>query len=210
MVEFLFSDVAALKTCNFIKKKLRHRCFPVNIVKFLRTPFLQNTSGGCFCNVQVIVLCNIGPSKPKQNCIGYFPSKSLLRTQGQYDTSNFLVQCCLRCIWTTLSIRFSYAEAIVRRCSVKKVFLKKFKKFKEEHLCQSLFLNKVADLRPVTLLKKRLWHRYFSVNFAKFLRTPFFTEHVWATASVCNVFCQLWTNIIEVIPLRNVGPQRLR
>ena len=28
-------------------------------------------------------------------------------------------------------------------------------------------------LRPATLLKKRLWHRCFHVNFAKFLRTPF-------------------------------------
>ena len=28
-----------------------------------------------------------------------------------------------------------------------------------------------------------LWHRCFSVNFVKFLRTPFFTEHLWATAS---------------------------
>ena len=27
--------------------------------------------------------------------------------------------------------------------------------------------------RPVTLLKKRLWHKCFPVNFAKFLRTPF-------------------------------------
>ena len=27
------------------KNRLRHRCFPVNFVKFLRTPFLQNTSG---------------------------------------------------------------------------------------------------------------------------------------------------------------------
>ena len=27
------------------KKKLRHKCFPVNLAKFLRTPFLQNTSG---------------------------------------------------------------------------------------------------------------------------------------------------------------------
>ena len=25
---------------NFIKKKLQHRCFPVNIAKFLRTPVL--------------------------------------------------------------------------------------------------------------------------------------------------------------------------
>ena len=27
-------------------------------------------------------------------------------------------------------------------------------------------------------IKKRLWHRCFPVNFAKFLRTPFFTEHL--------------------------------
>ena len=29
-----------------------------------------------------------------------------------------------------------------------------------------------------TLLKKRLWRGYFFVNFAKFLRTPFFIEHL--------------------------------
>ena len=28
--------------CNFIKKRLQHRCFPVNIAKFLRTPILKN------------------------------------------------------------------------------------------------------------------------------------------------------------------------
>ena len=39
MVEFLFNKVAALETCNFIKKTLQHRCFPVYIAKFLRTPF---------------------------------------------------------------------------------------------------------------------------------------------------------------------------
>ena len=44
---------------NFVKKKLQHKCFPVNIAKFLRTPY------------------------------------------------NFLVQCYLRRIWTTLIIRFS-------------------------------------------------------------------------------------------------------
>ena len=42
---------------------------------------------------------------------------------------------------------------------------------------KSLF-NKVAALRPATLLKKILWHRCFPVNFEKFLRTPFVTEHV--------------------------------
>ena len=31
--------------CNFIKKRLWHRCFPVNFANFLKTPFLQNTFG---------------------------------------------------------------------------------------------------------------------------------------------------------------------
>ena len=52
--------------------------------------------------------------------------------------------------------------------------LKNFTKFTRKHLRQSLFFNKVAGLRPVTLLKKRLWHRCFSVNFVKFLRTSFY------------------------------------
>ena len=48
-----------------------------------------------------------------------------------------------------------------QRCSMKKSFLRNFTKFTGKHLCQSLFFNKVADLRPATLLKKRLWHRFF-------------------------------------------------
>ena len=49
-----------------------------------------------------------------------------------------------------------------RRCSIKKGVLKNFSKLTGKHLCQSLFFNKVTDLR----LKKKLWHR--PVNFAKF------------------------------------------
>ena len=30
---------------KFLKKRAWHRCFPVNFKKFLRTPFLQNTTG---------------------------------------------------------------------------------------------------------------------------------------------------------------------
>ena len=37
------------KTCNFIKKRLQRSCFHLQFVKFLRTPFLQNTTGGSFC-----------------------------------------------------------------------------------------------------------------------------------------------------------------
>ena len=48
MLESLFNKVVDLKAWNFIKKRLEHRCFPVKLAKFLRTTFLQNTSGGCF------------------------------------------------------------------------------------------------------------------------------------------------------------------
>ena len=45
-------------------------------------------------------------------------------------------------------------------------------------LVPTFSLNEVAGLRTATLLKKRLWHRCFPVNFAKFLRTPFLIEHL--------------------------------
>ena len=50
-------------------------------------------------------------------------------------------------------------------------------------LCCNFVMIKIADkpwqiigLRSATLLRKRLWHSCFPVNFAKFIRTPFFIE----------------------------------
>ena len=45
-----------------------------------------------------------------------------------------------------------------------KSVLRKFAKFTEEHLCQNLFFNKVADLRP------------------------FLTEHLWWLLLILNIF----------------------
>ena len=53
------------------------------------------------------------------------------------------------------------AEAASRRCFVIKVVLKNFVKFTAKHL------------RPATVLKRRPCHRCSTVNFVKFLRTPF-------------------------------------
>ena len=80
--------------------------------------------------------------------------------------------------------KFCQLHLILPRCRRREVFCKKgfhrnFAKLAGKHLCQSLFFNKVAGLRPVTLFKKRLWHRCFPVNFVKFLRTPFIIEHFW-------------------------------
>ena len=64
-----------------------------------------------------------------------------------------------------LKLRFR----IARRCSVKKALVKLLQ-HSEENTCA---------MRPATLLNKRLSHSYFSLDFAKFLRTPFLMEHLW-------------------------------
>ena len=46
-------------------------------------------------------------------------------------------------------------------------------------------------LRPATLLKKRLWHSCFPVNFVKFLRTPLLTEHLWKLLLLIHVISQV-------------------
>ena len=79
----------------------------------------------------------------------------------------------------------------------KKGILKNFAKIIGRHLYQRLFLNKVADLTPAPLIKKRLWHRSFPAKFAKFLRTPFFIEHLRVTASESRNFNGWFYNLFE-------------
>ena len=53
----------------------------------------------------------------------------------------------------------------------RKNVLKNFAKFIGKHLCQSQIFNKATDLRPATVLNKRLRSRCALVNFLKSLRT---------------------------------------
>ena len=59
------------------------------------------------------------------------------------------------------------------RFSVRKDLLRNFSKLTGKCLCWSIFLICLSRPEPGTLLKKRFLHRYFPVNFAKFLRIPF-------------------------------------
>ena len=40
-----------IKLKNLLKKRFRHRCFPVNIAQLLKTAFSQNSFGGCFSRI---------------------------------------------------------------------------------------------------------------------------------------------------------------
>ena len=77
------------------------------------------------------------------------------------------------------------------RCSVRKGVLRNFAKFTGKHLCESLFLNKVAGLRPATLLKETLAQVFF-YKFCEISKNTFFRAHLGATAS-------------EVIPIQAVA-----
>ena len=52
--------------------------------------------------------------------------------------------------------------------------LRNFAKFTGKHLCQSLFFNKVAGLRPATLLKKETLAQVFSCELCEVSKNTFF------------------------------------
>ena len=75
----------------------------------------------------------------------------------------------------------TYSEAVARRCSVKRVFLEIPQILQENTYARTSYLIKLQAL------KKRPFHRCFLVNFAKFLRMPFLTEHLqWLLLSIEN------------------------
>ena len=69
----------------------------------------------------------------------------------------------------------------------KKVVLKGLSKFIGKHLCQSLFFNKVAGLRPATKIKKGNMTQVFSCEFCQILKYAFFKGHLrWLPLSIAN------------------------
>ena len=69
---------------------------------------------------------------------------------------------------------FIYSQKQPPEMFYKKGVLKNFAKFTGKHMRWSLYFNKVAaSLRSTTSSQKRPQHRWFPINFAKFLRTPF-------------------------------------
>ena len=96
---------------------------------------------------------------------GYF-SGSVSPRENWYITTKFMPE---------IQFRSSHSE----------VFLEISPNSPENTCTRVFFFNKVAGVRPATLFKKRIWHRCCHVNFTKFLRTPFLTEHLlWLLLSI--------------------------
>ena len=75
--------------------------------------------------------------------------------------------------------RETMAKHVTCRSSRAEVFCKKGVLKISQNLLENTCARVFFLVKLQALLKKRLWHRCFLVNFLKFLRTPFFTEHLW-------------------------------
>ena len=96
---------------------------------------------------------------------------------------------------------FYKRKGVLKNFSKITKFLKisqKFRKISQKSLLrQSLFFNKIS--RPATLLKKRLWHRCFPVNFEKFSRIPFWQNtsgRLLLKSGLHGVYKQSWKGFL--------------
>ena len=82
--------------------------------------------------------------------------------------------------------------------------LRNFTKLTGKYLCQSLFLNKLAGLRPEEKIKETLAQVFFC-EYCEISKITFFTEHLRATASVsyCTVSLRLFETIILLVSKTN-------
>ena len=161
---------AGLHRNNFIKERLQHRCFPVNNAKFLRTPILKS-----ICERLLLLIVIFSQENNRiQRCLD-MPEPKLHKKL----TFVMLVHSPQTAFHRKMIYNFVWIY--LGRSSRPEVFCKKsvlrILQNSQENICVSLIFNKITGLRPVTLFKKRLWYRCFSVKFVKFLRTPFLTEH---------------------------------
>ena len=87
-------------------------------------------------------------------------------------------------------------------CSGFWVICKNQKDLVSTHLFFTFFIDNsrfLLILTLATLSKKKLWHRCFSLNFAKFLRTPFFIEHRTSLVAVSVYSLQNTVNLLKMI-----------
>ena len=134
-----------------VKKRLQHRCFPVNIAKFLRIPIVKN-------NCQWLL-----PYEDAKIASGYVHVSAEFIWTGLYlniyrlQSGYFLAKkefCITHSIFRSSRLQMFFEIAVHEN----------FANFTGKHLSRSLFLIKL----------QRLWHRCFPEKFAKFLQHLFY------------------------------------
>ena len=95
-------------------------------------------------------------------------------------------------ILTGISVPWVLPWLMNARNSLPRSFFKKMS-FKilqksQENTCVKVYFLINLQVTPTTLLKKRLWHRRFLVNYGKIFKNAVFTEHFWENTSGLSNF----------------------
>ena len=85
-----FNEVTGMKPTTLFKKRLWHRCFPVNFGIFLRTFFSWNTCGGCFLKSSKDLL-SIRVPYTKNYRIGFALGILVLYVQSNVNPNSFIL-----------------------------------------------------------------------------------------------------------------------
>ena len=178
---------------TLLKKRLWRRCFPLNLEKFLRTPFLQNTSGRLLLHRETKIAFRLKALFFLKNifCL-YFSPIAKLWPRKKVIFKVFV-------FWKyskTLTFKSSH-----QRCSMKKVFLEISQNSQENTCARASFLIK---LQAYNFIKKETLTQVFSCEFCKIFKNTYFTEHLWTTASkVFSLSKNINTLILFIVSWKN-------
>ena len=150
---------------------------------------MQGSSGSCWKNLNKICIVTYERDAFRtlwNICVGVFCIKSL--------TCNTPNLRCLtgfwRWFWTGSTLIF---RSTVQRCSYEKVFWKSAANLQEsthgKYQCQSCFvilLESCNFSEACNFIKNETLAQVFSSDFCKISKNTFFTEYLWATASVIS------------------------
>ena len=167
-------------------KRIKHRGGIKNFFPFLKNSW-NLTEGTGSCSVKKGILRCI--------FVWEFEAFWIVQSRGTLTKLGALLKVCLLAwdidvFWLTIWRANSKQPSKIRYCILVKIYI--FSWDNMAFLCaisllpekKALFfsiLQKQSSrgvLWPATLLKKRLWRRCFPVNFLKFLRALFLTEHL--------------------------------
>ena len=119
MIESLSNEAEDFKPCNVVKKRLQHRCFPLNIAKSLRTSILK-------------IICKRLLQPPEVFCI-----RNLLILAMKLLHLAYKKTIWLQLIYFLSTIRFWPVKYLLRILGV--VFIAQISRYEEFFFC--LFCN---------------------------------------------------------------------
>ena len=128
--EPFFNNVAGLWPAILLKKRLWRRCFLVNFAKFLKTPFLQNGSGGWFCLINIVIMNHTMIWNKFKNLHWRIFSKKLIASAYAKSPKslgfNLVLQTFYEMIWEILSSKTVCEIFLIfcRSCLIKNYIIK--------------------------------------------------------------------------------------